>query len=222
MNIVVANSNPIHKNIEQKCVNELGATLITVREDLSTQTLKRVNPEYVFFLHWSLIIPKEIWSKYKCIVFHMTDLPYGRGGSPLQNLIVRNHSETKISALLVDEGLDTGKIFLKRGLSLYGTAEEIFLRAGIVMYEMIVEIISNPIIPKAQEGKAEVFKRRTPTESNISNLTELAEVYNFIRMLDSKGYPKAYIETEFFKFEFSRASLKSDGILADVKIIKKI
>lgn len=130
MNIVVANSNPIHKNIEQKCINELGATLITVREGLSTQTLKQVNPEYVFFLHWSSIIPKEIWSNYKCIVFHMTDLPYGRGGSPLQNLIIRNHSETKISALLVDEGLDTGKIFLKRGLSLYGTAEEIFFKGG--------------------------------------------------------------------------------------------
>ncbi len=222
MNIVVVNSNPIHKSIVQKCVNELGATLITVREDLSTQTFRQVDPDYVFFLHWSSIIPKEIWSNYKCIVFHMTDLPYGRGGSPLQNLIIRNHSETKISALLVDEGLDTGKIFLKRGLSLYGTAEEIFLRAGIVMYEMIREIISNPIIPKDQEGRVEVFKRRTPAESNISNLNELTEVHNFIRMLDSEGYPKAYIETEFFKFEFSRASLKSDGILADVKITKKI
>jgi len=35
------------------------------------------------------IILKEIFENYEIILFHMTDLPYGRGGSPLQNLIVR-------------------------------------------------------------------------------------------------------------------------------------
>ena len=33
---------------------------------------------------------QEIHENYKCIIFHMTDLPFGRGGSPLQNLISRN------------------------------------------------------------------------------------------------------------------------------------
>ena len=64
------------------------------------------------------IIPKKIYSNYDCIVFHMTDLPYGRGGSPLQNLIVRGHKETKISALNVQSGLDTGDIYLKKKLIL--------------------------------------------------------------------------------------------------------
>lgn len=44
----------------------------------------------------------------------MTDLPYGRGGSPLQNLIVRNHYKTKISEIRVKKEIDSGPIYLKK------------------------------------------------------------------------------------------------------------
>ena len=151
----------------------------------------------------------------------MTDLPYGRGGSPLQNLIMRGHTETVISALKVEEGIDTGPIYLKKSLSLAGTAEEIFLRAGQIILKMIEEIIKNKIIPVTQEGEVTVFTRRTPNESNIQNIADMETLYNHIRMLDAETYPKAFIETNFLKFEFSRASLKIDGIIADVKITKK-
>ena len=40
-------------------------------------------------------------------------------------------------------------------------------------------------------------------------------------MLDGEGYPKAFIETEHFKIEFLRASLKPNGIISDAKIILK-
>jgi len=50
---------------------------------------------------------------------------FRKGGSPLQNLIERGIKKTKISAIKVDGGIDTGDIFFKRDLDLYGTAEEI-------------------------------------------------------------------------------------------------
>ena len=102
----------------------------------------------IFIPHWSYIIPSEIYLNYECIVFHMTNLPYGRGGSPLQNLIVRGHTETKISALRVVKELDAGSIYLKRDLSLSGTAEEIYDRANEVIEPMISEIISKNLEPK--------------------------------------------------------------------------
>jgi len=41
-------------------------------------------------------------------------------------------------------------------------------------------------------------------------------------MLDAKGYPNAFIENEYFKFEFSKASINSSGeIQSEVRIIKK-
>ena len=47
-------------------------------------------------------------------------------------------------------------------------------------------------------------------------------MYDYIRMLDADGYPKAFIENEYFKFEFSKASLKTKGeIQGHIRIIKK-
>lgn len=193
----------------------------TTKEEFSGENLNRLLPDLIFIPHWSYIIPKEIYSGVNCIVFHMTDLPYGRGGSPLQNLIIRGHKETKISAIKVSEGIDTGPVYLKKPLSLEGTAQEIFVRSATVIKEMIREIILRNPIPVEQTGEAVVFKRRKLEESNIATLTEPEKVYDYIRMLDAEGYPKAFIETENFHLEFSNADLENNVIKAHVTITKK-
>jgi methionyl-tRNA formyltransferase len=193
--------------------------LITEKEELSYGNLNSFNPEYIFFPHWSWIIPDNIYNNFNCVVFHMTDLPYGRGGSPLQNLIVRGIENTKISALKVDGGLDTGPIYLKKDLNLYGSAEEIFLRASNLIFdEMIPEIINNEILSKEQKGEVVEFKRRKSYQSEIKKDFSLSKIYDYIRMLDAEGYPDAFIKYGDLKLEFSRAKLTDDGIVADVKI----
>ena len=42
----------------------------------------------------------------------MTDLPFGRGGSPLQNLIVRGYKETMLSAIKCVGEVDAGPIYI--------------------------------------------------------------------------------------------------------------
>lgn len=196
--------------------------LISEKEKFTESELKKLNPEKIFIPHWSYIIPASIYNSFECIVFHMTDLPYGRGGSPLQNLIVRGHKETKISALKVEEGLDTGDIYLKKDLSLKGTAKEIFERANGVILEMIVEIVKTGVKPLKQIGEAYLFKRRTPAMSSIQDLEQLEQIYDYIRMLDAEGYPKAFLETENCRFEFKNVSKQNDNTLeAHVRIIKK-
>jgi len=193
--------------------------IITDKQDLTYDKLKKINPQYVFFPHWSWIIPEEIYSNFTCIVFHMTDLPFGRGGSPLQNLIERGIENTKISAIKVDEGIDTGNIYLKVDLNLNGTAEEIFMRASKKVFEiMIPKIISNKIFPKPQVGEAVEFKRRKEHQSEIQEEFELIKIFDYIRMLDGEGYPNAFIRYGKYKIEFSRASLKNGKIIADAQI----
>lgn len=195
---------------------------IDSKENFTLKNLKEFNPDKIFIPHWSHIISPEIYNAFECIVFHMTDLPYGRGGSPLQNLIERGHSETMISAIRVARGIDTGAVYLKRKLTLDGSALEIFLRSSTVIKAMIEDIIFTPVLPVEQTGDAVVFKRRVPAESNMAELKDLEKVYDHIRMLDCEGYPAAFIENEFFRFEFSRVSFKdSETLLADVRIIRK-
>ena len=196
-------------------------TWIKSKEEFQVSRLKDLSADLVFIPHWSYIIPEEIFEQFECIVFHMTDLPFGRGGSPLQNLIVRGFEDTKISGLRVVRDLDAGDIYIKKNLELSGTAREIFERSSKVIKVMIEEIIDNKLEPTPQEGEPTLFSRRKPEEGNISKLEQLEEVYDFIRMLDADSYPKAFLETLKHKFEFSNAHLQDGIIKADVRITEK-
>ena len=224
INAILLTEKEWHKKLFRNLVrvNKAQWHLIDTKEDFDFLKVKMIHPDWIFVPHWSYKIPSEIFQNYNCVVFHMTDLPFGRGGSPLQNLIVRGYTETKITALKVNEGTDTGDIYLKNDLALYGTAEEIFLRASDVIESMIIEIMDNNIVPVPQKGDITYFKRRTPNESDVSQIETMGKVYDYIRMLDAEGYPKAFVEVGNLRIEFSRASLKSDNsIIADVRITEK-
>lgn len=196
--------------------------LCSTKEEFNLDWLNRQDPAMIFIPHWSHIISPDIFNNFTCIVFHMTDLPFGRGGSPLQNLIVRGYENTKISALRVTEGIDTGDIYVRHDLSLKGTAREIFQRATNVIQEMVVEIVRKDLQPQPQQGEITLFKRRKPQEGNMADLKEAKEIYDFIRMLDCEGYPNAFLETQYFRFEFTNAVIQSDQLInANVRIIKK-
>jgi methionyl-tRNA formyltransferase len=180
--------------------------------------LSRIHPRYVFFPHWSSIVPDEVVAKFECVCFHMTDVPYGRGGSPLQNLIERGHAETQLTALRMTDVLDAGPVYLKRPLRLDGSAAEIFSRAAEVSIEMMQWIVANDPEPMPQEGEGVSFARRTPEQSRLPLVHDPEKVYDHIRMLDAPGYPRAFLEQGPWRFEFDQARLHDDQIQARVRI----
>lgn len=188
------------------------------RDELSFSRVDEMSPRYIFFLHWSWKVPDELVDRYECVCFHMTDVPFGRGGSPLQNLIVRGHTETKLTALRMSREFDAGPVYLKQSLSLAGGAEEIYWRAARLSAEMIQRIIQREPKPVPQQGRVVNFKRRKPEESELAAPASLEEVYDFVRMLDAEGYPRAFLQHSGFRFEFSRPALYDGRVVADVKI----
>ena len=224
VNYLLLSSNPIYKNLfdKLKLMEHVNWFLLEDKLILKSDYLEKNKIESIFIPHWSFLIPKEIYKKYKCILFHMTDLPFGRGGSPLQNLIKLGFKQTKVSALRVTNKIDAGPIYLKRELDLSGSAKEIFSRTSLVIHKMIVEIIEKNIKPTPQKGNPFYFKRRTPSQSRIEGIKSMDELYNHIRMLDCEGYPKAFIEIDDLVLEFENAKLKDEkNITANVRIFKK-
>jgi len=188
------------------------------REQLTADSVAALGPKSLFFLHWSWKVPDAIVAGHECICFHMTDVPYGRGGSPLQNLILRGHRETKLTALRMTQEFDAGPVYLKAELSLEGSAEEIYRRATLLSAQCIRRIIEERPKPVPQEGEATVFARRQPGQSAIPALAGAEPLYDFIRMLDAEGYPRAFLDHAGFRFEFDRARLSADGVSARVLI----
>ncbi len=220
---IVATVKPWNIKVYNEIIRDYSGKwyLITDKEDLSVEKVEAINPMFIFFPHWSHIVPEEILNMSTCVCFHETDLPYGRGGSPLQNLISLGHRETVITALKMTEELDAGPVYLKKKLSLEGIAEEIFIRASYTVAEMIKKIIEEEPEPIEQVGEAVVFRRRKPNQSKIEmDKNSLGEIFDHIRMLDADGYPRSFLEFGGFRYEFSRPALKSDEILADVRITK--
>lgn len=223
MSIIIVSNKEWHRKYIKEITTRTNKDVIYIdnKECITYDYLHKLQPEWVFFPHWSYIIPAEVYENMNCVIFHMTDLPFGRGGSPLQNLIARGIYETKLSALKCTAQLDAGDIYIKQPLSLWGTAEEIYLRAAELTKEMIIQIVKEKPQLHKQQGEPVVFQRRKPSEGDIGKLESLSKVFDYIRMLDADTYPPAFLDKNNLHIEFTRASLKDGHILADAKIFIK-
>jgi methionyl-tRNA formyltransferase len=204
--------------------NKYEVIILDDKDKFKKEIIDSINPKWIFFPHWSWLIQPEIYNKYKCVLFHITDLPFGRGGSPLQNLILKKIYNTKISAIEVTKEVDSGPIYIKEDFYIgLGSANEIFsVASDLIFFKMIPFIINKNPKPIEQIGDIISFKRRKPEESNIklTNLKSLNDFYDFIRMLDGEGYPKAFIKFGKFKIEFSEVHKKNDKIIGSFKIFE--
>lgn len=208
------------KALQEKYAGVHEIVIYTKKSELTVENVEAFAPDYILLPHWSYLISDEITQNWSCVVFHMTDLPYGRGGSPLQNLIVRGHKETKISAIKVTSKLDGGPVYMKKPLSLEGSAQEIFVRCSDVIFqEMIPRFLEESLEPVEQTGELVIFKRRTEKDGEITPDMELEKIYDYIRMLDAEGYPRAFIDFGEYRLSFEHAKLSEDGEEVEARVI---
>ena len=207
---VICGHRDYSKNLYKKLLKEYDFKIIDTPKKLTYEILNKINPDYVFFTDWSWIVPKKIIDNFKCICFHESDLPKFRGGSPIQNQIIRGIKITKTTAFVMTNEIDAGEILLKKKLSLDGTIDEIFKRMEENDYVIIKKIISGKFRKLKQSGKSTSYKRRSPDQSELKNLNLSKEsLYDFIRMLGDP-YPNAYIKIGKRKIIFKSANYKKN------------
>lgn len=219
MRILIASSKNWF-NLKKDIQNDNEVKLISKKDELSLEFLNKFNPELIFFPHWNWVVSEEIYSQYKCIVFHTAPLPYGRGGSPIQNLILNNFEETPVCALEMTSELDAGPIYTKKTISLEGSLNEILKRINVVVNEMIEQLVSKLPTPVQQTGDIHIFKRLKDSDNEVDLNDSAINLYNKIRMLDSPDYPKAYIKIGNYKVEFSNAEMIDNQVTAKSSFVK--
>lgn len=222
--VIASRVNWHYQEFERLQSEEKGNWHWVTKPDELTECLKLIKPRYIFFLHWSWRVPAELHETVECVCFHMTDVPYGRGGSPLQNLILRGHHSTMLTALRMADEMDAGPVYLKRPLSLEGSAQIIYERAGQLSFEMLRLIKDAEIEPEPQRGDITLFERRKPAQSELSKakIDSLEQFYDFIRMLDAESYPSSFLILYDFQLEFTDAELRNDEVRATVTITKRL
>ena len=167
--------------------------------DFCEVAIAAFKPDLLLFYGWSKIIPNNLVTKYNCLMLHPSPLPKYRGGSPLQNQIIRGETKSAVTIFLMDEGIDTGPIAKQKELDLSGTLSDIFERVSNIGLQLTLEIALEGLSVCEQDNQeATYFNRRKPHESEITidELTNQSSLYlyNKIRMLQDP-YPNPFINT---------------------------
>ncbi len=219
--ILIVNKNLFFKN-KLKNSKKFKYIFITTKKKLTLKNVHKISPNLIFFPHWSFLVDKKILENYECVGFHSSPLPYGRGGSPIQNMVLRGHKKTKVCCFKLSPKLDEGKIYFDNNLSLSGTANEIFDRLYILIIKMIKKFLKKKYTPILQSGRVYHFKRRTKKDSLLEKNLNLLKLYDKIRILDynQKNFPKAFIRHGKFKIIFYDPVIKRKKLFAKVKIYK--
>jgi len=191
--------------------------LIKSPKQLTYKKIKKIDPKFIFFPDWSWKVQEKIFQNFDCVCFHEADLPKFRGGSPLQNQIIRGFEKTKTTAFLMNEKMDEGPIIMKRVLSLKGGISEIIERMKKNDLEIIDKMLSGKFTITKQTGKSSTFKRRKPKESEISLNHSKKYLYDFIRMLEDP-YPNAFLNFGSRKIIFKHAKLKNNKLSIEAVI----
>ena len=105
-----------------------------------------------------------------------------------------------------------------------GSAEEIFIKASKITFEKLIpKFLKEKIIPYKQDGVVTIFKRRNPSQSNLNTLENISldRIYDFIRMLDAKDYPKAYLLlNNKYKIEFFSVKKDNNKLIGKFEVIE--
>ena len=196
--------------------------LIRNSKQLNYKTLKKKNIKYIFFPHWSFVIPKKIYENFICIIFHTGNLPRHRGGSPIQNLIIEGYKSSYVCAIKAQKKIDSGPIYLRKKISLKGSLDKIFYEISEKILELMKQIIRKNIQPKEQIGRKTFFKRLNKDNTIIKkNVSTINMMYDRIRMLDHDEYPNANFNLNNFNFSFTKVSKKGQKIYTNC-LIKKV
>ena len=87
----------------------------TLKHETEQQRLSAMNPELMIVVAYGLLLPETVLSipRLGCINVHASLLPRWRGAAPIQRAILAGDTETGITIMQMDKGLDTGDILAK-------------------------------------------------------------------------------------------------------------
>ncbi len=100
---------------------ELGLPIFqlgSLRKASSWNTIRELRPDIIVVAAFGQILPKEILEipTYGCVNLHASLLPVYRGAAPISAAILNGDTETGVTLMAMDEGLDTGAIIAQNRL----------------------------------------------------------------------------------------------------------
>lgn len=137
------------------------------------------------------------------LVIHASDLPKGKGWSPLTHQILAGENQIPITLFEANQNIDDGEIYLKDTLNLTGNEliEEIRGKLVLKIFDLIGAFLNNINQMKGtkQIGDQSFYPKRSPKDSKLDINDSIQNQFNLLRVVDNERYP-AYFEYHGYKY----------------------
>ena len=183
-------------------------------------TLRTLDPEMIVVAAYGKILPPYIIDnpKYGCVNAHASILPKYRGAAPIQRAIMEGERETGVTAMYMDEGLDTGDIILSVRVTIeddddFESVHDKLAEAGAEAISKTVAMAKGGSVPRTkQNGDESTYAAKIEKEDRIIDFNESAKrVRDRIRGLNP--FPRAFT----YLPDGSALQITSSSFAADAK-----
>jgi len=133
-----------------------------IRSDEGLELLKSLEPELIVVVSYGQILPKSVLElpKHGCINVHASLLPEYRGAAPIHWSILNGETETGVTTMFMDEGLDTGDMLLRSNRAIpmdwnVGLLHDTLAEDGAVLLtETLKALEQGTLVRTSQDRKA--------------------------------------------------------------------
>ena len=152
-----------------------------LRETQIEKSIRSLEPDFIIVAAYGQILPKNILDIAPCINLHASLLPKYRGASPIQEALLNNDEFSGVTAMLMDEGLDSGEIL---GLQYYKVpkdmvVEELFAKLSQIAAQITIDTLSRyeSIKPKKQNDTEVSFCKKIKKSDGEVDFTNAKSIY---------------------------------------------
>ena len=154
--------------------------------------------DLAFFLGCETMVPNKILAlNNKNLVVHESELPKGKGWSPLTWQILEGKDRIPITLFEANSEVDSGDIYLQDQIKLEGheLLREIKHLQGEYTIKLVLKFINMypDIEGRKQEGTPTFYSRRKPVDSRLDIDKTIEEQFNLLRVVDNERYPAYFI-----------------------------
>jgi len=126
-----------------------------LRDKETIAELTCIECDYIVVAAYGQILPLEILQHAPCINLHASILPMYRGASPIQQTLLHGDAKTGVTAMLMNEGLDTGDILKIKEIEVDANemSESLFEKLTEVASDLTIDVLENftKYTPKKQD-----------------------------------------------------------------------
>jgi len=189
-----------------------------------------LEPDIIITCAYGQILPKVILDNpyYGCINVHASLLPLYRGASPIQTCIMDGATETGVTIMYMDEGMDTGNIINYQSIPIenndtYKTlSDKLSILGRDLLLKELPKIVEEENNNFKQDDELATYTKLIKREDERINFNKTRkEVYNFVRALNPTPLANTIINNEEVKIIETRIGSDKKGVPGTITNVSK-